>query len=371
MNISNNMKYKAAKLSENIYPDSKDTPKLDIQMLVFEHNKIPGNLCAGVHIDTEEQIAYVVFQGSIWGNWYFTNLQAFRTQFNWLDDRLADSSLDYEKVQGANCYIVLPGTVHQGFYQALSLLWYGTEPPLGLQKRNKKEAYRKILSHVILIIIFTLIPTILITLLTKISGPCALIIGLIFSHFIMIVIGMTERGIIEDLFRKPITKYTTNTLEKMLNDNLLKYPDINKVCFTGHSLGGAIAQLAFALYRKFPCSKQAFLITFGAPRIGDQKFVNAFSKINPLHYTNIVNVQDPVPELPPSFKIWKRGVLGLTFALVLTPIYKIYSLLYGQGSTGVWPYNSKLDHGNESKYRPLCFCFHKMEKYLDLLNPDK
>lgn len=60
---------------------------------------------------------------------------------------------------------------------------------------------------------------------------------------------------------------------------------------TGHSLGGALACLQ-ALYGS---RKPEKIITFGQPRIGDEKLSNKLSKLNYIRY---VNHADVVPRLP-------------------------------------------------------------------------
>ncbi len=60
------------------------------------------------------------------------------------------------------------------------------------------------------------------------------------------------------------------------------------VWFTGHSLGAALATLAFALHRRDG------LVTFGSPRVGNRAFARAF----PPRAYRVVNGRDPVATLP-------------------------------------------------------------------------
>ncbi len=76
-------------------------------------------------------------------------------------------------------------------------------------------------------------------------------------------------------------------LEGLLNEKR-KRP----MWITGHSLGGALAALCFAL---LPEAKGAYL--YGAPRIGDSDFRKHFQD-RPLW--RIENSQDPVPLVPPD-----------------------------------------------------------------------
>ncbi len=62
------------------------------------------------------------------------------------------------------------------------------------------------------------------------------------------------------------------------------------IIYTGHSLGGALALLAASV------KPPHMVYTFGAPRVGDQQFVNSLKDI-PIY--RIVNNRDAVPTLPP------------------------------------------------------------------------
>ncbi|KAH6596445.1 hypothetical protein BASA50_005150 [Batrachochytrium salamandrivorans] len=81
-----------------------------------------------------------------------------------------------------------------------------------------------------------------------------------------------------------------------------QYPN-NKVVFTGHSLGGALASIAAFdfIYSNTPVnSNKVSVFTYGMPRIGNDKFAAWFTKI-PFGYTFRVTCQnDPVPHLPPQ-----------------------------------------------------------------------
>ena len=69
---------------------------------------------------------------------------------------------------------------------------------------------------------------------------------------------------------------------------------------TGHSLGGALAQLAVAHLVRCRRAVQG-LYTFGAPRCGNSAFADQFDR-QARHYTfRIVNEQDVVPKVAPEF----------------------------------------------------------------------
>ncbi|KAL4435114.1 hypothetical protein ABPG74_003607 [Tetrahymena malaccensis] len=71
-----------------------------------------------------------------------------------------------------------------------------------------------------------------------------------------------------------------------------------KIVITGHSLGGAIATLVSIEVLKYLKTKdQVSVYTFGAPKIGNQNFVDYLNQQIPNSY-RIVNYYDAVPHLP-------------------------------------------------------------------------
>ncbi|KAL4439948.1 hypothetical protein ABPG75_002949 [Micractinium tetrahymenae] len=66
---------------------------------------------------------------------------------------------------------------------------------------------------------------------------------------------------------------------------------------TGHSLGGALCQLAaFTLQQVYPYADTA-VVTFGAPRVGNPAFSWLYRSLVPNTF-GVVNDQDPVPRVP-------------------------------------------------------------------------
>ncbi len=108
--------------------------------------------------------------------------------------------------------------------------------------------------------------------------------------------GMVHRGFKEGL---DDVWHGTGGLKAYLEDLLEEEPK-RKIWFTGHSLGGALATLAAA---RFPRAQG--LYTFGAPKVGDEAFVQA---VRP-PAVRIVNNKDPIPLLPPNVTIknWSPG----------------------------------------------------------------
>ena len=77
---------------------------------------------------------------------------------------------------------------------------------------------------------------------------------------------------------------------------MLKKYTGSTIGITGHSLGGAMANLlALEIVRKFNLISE--LYTFGAPRLGNISFINYFSKLIS-NAKRIVHNRDIVPHLP-------------------------------------------------------------------------
>jgi len=77
-----------------------------------------------------------------------------------------------------------------------------------------------------------------------------------------------------------------------------RLPEGKPLFITGHSLGGALAALAaldIAANRK---NARPLVYTYGAPRVGDPKFVRAYNRSVPVSF-RVQNEFDVVPHLPP------------------------------------------------------------------------
>ncbi|KAK0411923.1 hypothetical protein QR680_005919 [Steinernema hermaphroditum] len=80
-----------------------------------------------------------------------------------------------------------------------------------------------------------------------------------------------------------------------------QFPDY-EVWVTGHSLGGAMASLCAAtvVHLGQANPQKLKLMTFGQPRVGDQKFADAHDALIPFSYRVVHNL-DIVPHVPPEF----------------------------------------------------------------------
>ena len=77
---------------------------------------------------------------------------------------------------------------------------------------------------------------------------------------------------------------------------------------TGHSLGGALAQLfAFLIARQTNSPIIAGVYTFGSPRVGNKAFAAAYNNLLKAATFNLVNACDPVPLLPPLLAGYRDG----------------------------------------------------------------
>ena len=86
-----------------------------------------------------------------------------------------------------------------------------------------------------------------------------------------------------------------------LRDLRQRAPDA-ELYLTGHSLGGALAQLA-ALWLKLDSFDIAGIYTFGGPRVGNRGWRDLYQARLGLRTFRVVNREDPVPRLPS----WLRG----------------------------------------------------------------
>ena len=100
------------------------------------------------------------------------------------------------------------------------------------------------------------------------------------------------------LHRGFFEKFTS--VQSYLFDQLISFDQStdNTFIVTGHSLGGALSTVcALAIKMKFPFATVK-CVTFGAPRVGNRKFVNTFdTRIDA--FARVVNENDPACAVPP------------------------------------------------------------------------
>ncbi|KID66382.1 feruloylesterase, partial [Metarhizium hybridum] len=94
-------------------------------------------------------------------------------------------------------------------------------------------------------------------------------------------------------------------VERGLESALHSYPGYS-VTIVGHSLGGALAELAFGSLKPKPLNVTQ-VITYGAPRVGNAGFANYLDKLAGASNSNagiayrVTHYDDIVPHLPPFF----------------------------------------------------------------------
>ena len=323
-----------------------------------------GDLIACTRVDESSNTAYVAIRGtSEIGNWVFTNFQAFFTPLYIVDDSIDCSGQDF---QGGKLRSPISGTMHQGFIRAFSWLWYGTEPVFNLREFKRQAALRQLMKYVIVffgpmavwLLLHSFFPS---------FGTTAQ--ALLVSLLIGFLAACLENGVIEDFFLK--TNPPSGTRLAVLIHDLNKY---DKVIFTGHSLGGAVASVAFAIYRtwcKTDVSRldNGHLVTFGSARLGDQVFVSSFEEQHASRILHIQHPGDPVPQIPPNgmyellarrFPV--RGIGGFLLSLAFLP-WTVFKYTWHVPRPARWS-PKVVDNMNDSPFRRICISFHSMKVYL-------
>jgi predicted lipase len=93
-------------------------------------------------------------------------------------------------------------------------------------------------------------------------------------------------------------RHKLKSIEKQIRAILEEYNEsYDKVIFTGHSLGGALATLAAPLFGEAYPTKSIECLTFGTPRVGDAKFVEWFNAKVDSNF-RVINEGDRVVALP-------------------------------------------------------------------------
>lgn len=109
----------------------------------------------------------------------------------------------------------------------------------------------------------------------------------------------------------PLWWSTSTYINNLLNDD--GQTADGKLMLVGHSYGAGVALTSVARYRAWSSSREISYLTFGCPKIGDQRFIDLLRACDGL---NIANDDDIVPVLPPD-KITLAPVVGLFPAVPL------------------------------------------------------
>jgi predicted lipase len=92
------------------------------------------------------------------------------------------------------------------------------------------------------------------------------------------------------------------SVEIEITKRLVREHTAKRIVFAGHSLGGALAQIAAAYYGEIFDYSCVVCHTFGSPRVGNKYFVEWFSK-HVDENVRVMNRNDPVPMMP-TFHYW-------------------------------------------------------------------
>ncbi|BDA51088.1 probable lipase at N-terminal half [Coccomyxa sp. Obi] len=128
---------------------------------------------------------------------------------------------------------------------------------------------------------------------------------------------------------------------------IIQSPEFNStfahVILTGHSLGGALAQLAAHDIARAAegCGKEVRVscYTFGGPRVGNHAFAREFDQVVP-HCWHIINNQDAVARAPKFLVLYKRAgqrvLINKSGDMLVRPSFIENSILQlpGGGSVG-------------------------------------
>jgi len=128
------------------------------------------------------------------------------------------------------------------------------------------------------------------------------------------------------------------------------YTGNQTILICGHSLGGAIALLLAEWLQRLPNKPDVQLYTYGAPRTGDEAFIEA-AKSLPHH--RLVNHNDPIPSVPGKWMDaeWKMALPGsaMLIAGVGNPLVGAILLLGGMLNLSGDSYRH---HGEQRHFMP-------------------
>lgn len=291
-----------------------------------------------------EDTAYVVFRGTemTFPNLFLTNFQAV-THRHWvLDDELIGSrDIPY---QGGKFREVLPGKVHQGFARAASRLWYGSDllvsPFVGESSEGAEFGHalsRRRWRHAALFALASVVGFIFAEL-SCFQISWALFIAVLTGACTSLFSAAFESGFLESLAR---ISHTNMSELKALYEVRKRLASQRRVIFAGHSLGGSIATVCFAIYRAWLISvkrdshQEVRLLTFGSPRLGSKEWIEAFEKQHAGQHVHFAHDRDWVPNMPPASKtdgeasrLIRCGPVGILL-LAVNPIWRrVYEYLW-------------------------------------------
>lgn len=259
---------------------------------------LAGELLGFVAYENDE--AFVVFRGTDtgrnFGNWLFSNALAYRLPFAVTDPAVeVSAAVSSTRHQGGQLLSLLPGGVHQGFFRGFSWLWYGSD--VCAESTPSGGLWATVGTYALPPLLYCLL------LWFKVNQWEAATYAL----GLLVVQMALGRGVVEGLFK--LAGKPKQDGEPLVAHSE-KLAQCREVYFVGHSLGGAIAALAFTAYqfsRVGRAAENAYLLMLGAPPIGDATFQRAFANHHRGKYRSIADRGDLVPRLPPDLSAVRQG----------------------------------------------------------------
>ena len=281
---------------------------------------------------------YVIFRGTEpygLGTWLLTNFQTASTDFSLVDASMNHVTTEPKlPIQAASVKTISPGFVHQGILRTWSQLWYGTDildttflrPSSGAQLLFRYLAIG-IAAGVVAGYFFS-----------------SMLLGTLFGLVAVLGVMAIESGSAERLFWRPFDPPDGIPIFRQLKS----LGESEQVWFVGHSLGGAMATLAFHAYGNWRAAARkdndARLVTFASPQVGDSCFIEDFQTKYPGQFLHVVDKGDPVPYAPPSTpaQLLRLGpsvvsLFGVAIFVASVAWSSLYTLLWkNQRAYGPW-----------------------------------
>lgn len=295
------------------------------------------------------------------GNWFLTNAQAHMVNAERVFRTTGPSA-----VRPA-------GGVHQGFTKAFFDLWRKPDEPAvddGCEEPERDTRLDPIESYSVQKWFWAPLVGVIVTaggvvlaerhLLAGIlptwavwdaASPTALRDALgvavrLYAHAVsaaLILQGVISYGYFERSFERSKRLYLGPPLEGMVDELVRKRShDGLRVVFTGHSLGGALATLAFVDFRTKHPALRSQLVTFGAPSAGNDAFLRWFRNESVRKASLLLSHRgDAVPYLPPSSAFMRSAVRYVTpLSVLLGGVYTIawrpYAWCYKVSIDAAW-----------------------------------
>ncbi|MCP4373511.1 MAG: lipase family protein [Deltaproteobacteria bacterium] len=132
---------------------------------------------------------------------------------------------------------------------------------------------------------------------------------------------MTEYGGIHKGFAESLDSISNYHLSQIIK--LFDKP--YKIHIAGHSRGGALATLTAAVLMKNNI-KPSGIYTYGSPKVGDKTFADWYDSRLKEVTIRVVNRNDPIPHLPPSFNFddisyWSITLFFFILKIIMIPYY--------------------------------------------------